>query len=42
MITKRVGARVALVVALVALSMSAVSCGVSKSKYADLNKTYDQ
>jgi len=42
MITKRVGARAALAVALVALSMSAVSCGVSKTKYADLNKQYDQ
>ena len=41
MITKRVGARAALVAALVAMSLSAVSCGVSKTKYADLNKQYD-
>jgi flagellar motor protein MotB len=42
MITKRVGARAAAVAALVALSLSAVSCGVSKTKYADLNKNYDE
>ena len=42
MITKRVGARAAVVAALVALSLSAVGCGVSKTKYADLNKTYDE
>ena len=42
MITKRVGARAAAVAALVALTLSAVSCGVSKTKYADLNKTYDE
>ena len=41
MITMRVGARAALVAALVAMSLSAVSCGVSKTKYADLNKQYD-
>ena len=41
MITKRVGARAAAVAALVALTLSAVSCGVSKTKYADLNKNYD-
>ena len=41
MITMRVGARAAAVAALVALSLSAVSCGVSKTKYADLNKQYD-
>jgi len=41
MITKRVGARAAVVAALVAMSLSAVSCGVSKTKYADLNKQYD-
>jgi chemotaxis protein MotB len=41
MITKRVGARAAAVAALVALTLSAMSCGVSKSKYADLNKNYD-
>jgi chemotaxis protein MotB len=37
----RVGARAAVVAALVALSLSAVGCGVSKTKYADLNKQYD-
>ena len=42
MITKRVGARAAVVAALVAMSLSAVSCGVSKTKYADLNKQYDE
>jgi len=41
MITKRVGARSAAVAALVALTLSAVGCGVSKTKYADLNKNYD-
>jgi chemotaxis protein MotB len=41
MITKRVGARAATVAALVALTLSAVGCGVSKTKYADLNKNYD-
>ena len=41
MITKRVGARAAAVAALDALTLSAVSCGVSKTKYADLNKNYD-
>ena len=41
MITMRVGARAAVVAALVALSLSAAGCGVSKSKYADLNKNYD-
>lgn len=41
MITKRVGARAVSIAALIALSLSAVSCGVSKTKYADLNKTYD-
>lgn len=40
--TKRIGARAAVVAALVALTVSAVGCGVSKSKYADLNKNYDQ
>jgi chemotaxis protein MotB len=42
MITKRVGARAAAAVALVALSLSAVGCGVSKTKHADLQKTYDE
>jgi chemotaxis protein MotB len=42
MITKRVGARAAALTALVALSLSAVSCGVSKTKYGDLQKTYDE
>jgi chemotaxis protein MotB len=41
MISMRVGARAAAVAALVALSLSAVGCGVSKTKYADLNKNYD-
>ena len=41
MITMRVGARAAVLAALVALSLSAAGCGVSKSKYADLNKNYD-
>ena len=41
MITKRVGARAAVVAVLVALSLSAVGCGVSKTKFADLNKQYD-
>ena len=41
MITMRVVARAAVAAVLVALSLSAVSCGVSKTKYADLNKNYD-
>jgi chemotaxis protein MotB len=41
MITMRVGARAAAVAALVALTLSAMGCGVSKTKYADLNKNYD-
>jgi chemotaxis protein MotB len=42
MITMRWGARAAGIAALIALSLSAASCGVSKTKYADLNKNYDQ